>query len=180
MSIYSDARSAIRAGTVSLLTNLNYGTTPVIYSHQNAPEPTSTYVVIQIISLDQRGRVSSAYRTTEGTELVKHLEFVANYEVRVQLSFIGSVSADIAYDFDNSILNNVVAREGWQKVNLVPIRKSIVRRIPQLRDTQWVEVQNIDVTFAYAVKTSQPIDWVETVTIDNQESGEIQVIPPVV
>lgn len=178
MSVYSDVRSAVRAGVLKVYE----GDSPaveVIYSHLNGLEPSGPYVVVQIVNTKQVGRTQTATFTDDGDEegLNKNLWFTAHYEVMVQFSFCGSTAGDLAFEFNHNILNNVVVNEAFQVYNLAPIRKSILRRAPMKRDTQWVEYQNMDVTFSYAVQTIQPIDWVEKVVLVDELSGEIFTIP---
>lgn len=177
MSIYSSMRTAVRLGTLEALSQSGYSTTPVIYSHQSGAEPAETYVVIQIVSLDQVGRVEESTLTDESTPDRK-LTFKNHYEGKIQFTFAGSDAPDIATEFLNAIPNNVVVREAYQKNNLAPMRKSGLRRAPQKRDTTWVEFFNIDVTFSYMVLTEQTVDWVEHVQFVDVNSGEIIVIPP--
>lgn len=187
MSIYSDMRNAIRLGTIEALVQSGHPSTQVIYSHQNGAEPSSSYCVINILNHVQRGRTQTATLTDDGSlvgeepeqVLVKNLIHTAVYEVVVQFTFAGSEAPDLAHDFMQSILNNVVVTEAYQKQNLAPMRKSNLRRAPQKRDTQWIDFYNIDVTFSYAVRTTQSVDWIEHVSIVESNSGETIVIPPI-
>ncbi|MNQ35948.1 hypothetical protein D3C85_494550 [compost metagenome] len=197
MGVYSDMREAIRLGTSEVFTQSGF-TVPVIYSHQNGSEPNTAYCVINILNHTQRGRTQTATFTDDGdwepdydgeltfggeepftSILTKHLIHTAVYEVVVQFTFAGSDAPDLAHDFMQNICNNVVVTEAYQKQNLAPMRKSNLRRAPQKRDTQWVDYYNIDVTFSYAVRTTQSIDWIEHVSIVESNSGDTIVIPPI-
>lgn len=174
-TIYSSIRTAVRSGVLKVFEN-HTPVPQVIYSHTNGVEPSGPYVVVQIITQRQIGRVESSTRTDDEF----NLWFTAHYEVDVQFSFCGSTAGDLAYEFQQMLLNNVVVNEAFQVNNLAPIRKSNLRRAPQKRDTGWVEYQNMDITFSYTVQTIQPIDWVEHVDI-NINTGEVDVnitIPP--
>lgn len=177
MSIYSSMRSAVRLGTVEALKQAGYSTTPVIYSHQNAPEPSSSYVVVQVVNINQVGRKEEATFTDDSVPK-KNLIYKNHYEAVIQFTFAGTDAPDMGTEFHNSILGSVVVREAYQKNHLAPIRKSGLRRSPQKRDTQWVEFFNVDVTFSYMVYTKQEIDWVDHVSIVDVNSGEIITVPP--
>lgn len=177
MSIYSSMRTAVRIGTEEALIQSGFPTIPVIYSHQNGSEPATSYVVIQIVSLMQKGRTEESTLVDESTP-EKNITFKNHYEGTIQFSFAGSNAPDMATEFLNTIPNNVVVREAYQKNNLAPIRKSTLRRAPQKRDTKWVEFFNLDVTFSYAIYTNQTIDWVEHVRFVDENSGEIITVPP--
>ena len=178
MSAYSSFRTAVRLGTLEVFEQFGWPGVPVIYSHQNGSEPSSPYVVVQIISLNQVGRNESSTLTDDAIPQ-KHLTIKATYEGRVQFTFAGTDAPDMAQDFLQAVCNNVVITEAYQKNSVAPMRKGTLKRSPQKRDTQWVEFFSIDVTFSYAIRTTQDIDWVEHVTILDENSGEIITIPPI-
>ena len=178
MSIYSDMREAVRLGTVEALSQSGFSSIPIIYSHQNGTEPAGTYVVIQIVSLNQVGH-SQTDTVTDASPVNKKITYKTYYEGVVQFTFAGSNAPDVAHEFLNAIPNNIVVREAYQKNNLSPVRKSQLRRAPQKRDTKWVEFFNLDVTFSYMVKTTQTLDWVEHVIVVDTQTGEILTIPEI-
>ena len=178
MSIYSDMREAVRLGTIEALSQSGFSSIPVIYSHQNGTEPAGSYVVIQIISLNQIGH-SQTDTLTDEVPTNKKITYKTYYEGIIQFTFAGSSGPEIAHEFLNAIPNNIVVREAYQKNNLSPVRKSLLRRAPQKRDTKWVEFLNLDVTFSYMVKTTQTIDWVEHVVLVDTETGEVITIPEI-
>lgn len=183
MSIFSEVRTALREGTLVVLNDYfptaaskNSG---IIYSHTNGTEPNKPYVVIQMGSLKQVDRTS--YSTFADSQ--ENLTIINHYEIMAQFSFVGSLAGDMAFDFQNAVSNNVVMWEAFQKFNLAPIRKSTLRRVPALRETKWIEYQNLDVTFSYAVKTTQKVDVVEHIRIvykddGNPDTEETLYIPP--
>jgi hypothetical protein len=44
------------------------------------------------------------------------------------------------------------------------MRKGEIRRVPEKRDTAWIDNFVLDVIFSYAVETTQPIDIIEEVS----------------
>ena len=178
MSIYSSIKTALRLGTIEALKQSGFTNTPVIYSHQNGTEPTDSYVVIQIVSLNQIGH-SQTDAVTDDSPVNKKITYKTYYESLVQFTFAGSSGPEIAHEFLNAIPNNIVVREAYQKNNLSPVRKSLLRRAPQKRDTKWVEFLNLDVTFSYMVKTTQTMDWVDHVIVVDTQTGEILTIPEI-
>lgn len=178
MSIYSSVRSALRIGTLKVLAEYfptkSAQDKAIIYSHTSGTEPSVPYVVIQIVSVNQVGKTSySTYASS-----AENLTIINHYEIMAQFSFCGTTAGDMAYDFNNSIINNTVTREAFQLVNLAPINKSTLRRVPSKRDTAWVEYENLDVTFTYAVKTNQAVDIIEHISLLDPETQERLYIPP--
>jgi hypothetical protein len=169
MAIYSDVRKAIRLGAIAALSE--YPSTPVIFSHSSGTEPAESYVVINILNIEQQGH----HITSTLTNTDEELSIQVQYELLCQFSFIGSLSGDMAQSFTQRINNNPVALEELKKQRLGLMRKSQIRRAPQKRDTKWVEYHNMDVTFNYTVNTNQLVDVVEGVVIAD-ETSEIPVI----
>lgn len=177
MTIYADMRDAVYQGTVEVFNQIGLPTTTVIFSHQSGPEPSSPHCVIQIVIVDQVGRTEYSTLTDDATP-TKHLQIKSTYEVQVQFTFGGSTAPELGHEFLNALRNNVVITEAFQKNNLAPMRKSSLRRAPQKREAEWIEFLNMDVTFSYAVMTTQDIDWVEHVTLKDANDGFTITVPP--
>lgn len=167
--IYTDVRKAIR--TASLASLSEFTNPQIIFSHSNGTEPAESYVVINILNIEQQGHHITSTLVNEDEEL----SIQAQYEIFVQFSFIGSLSGDMAQSFTQRINNNPVALEELKKNKLGLMRKSQIRRAPQKRETKWVEYHNMDVTFNYTANTDQIVDVVEGVVLEDN-TGEIPVI----
>lgn len=165
MSIYSSVRANIRKGAIAALSE--YPTTPVIFSHNNGTEPAESYVVVNILSIEQQGHHSTSAQTTTDYKLAVRVV----YEVMVQFSFVGSLSGDMSQSFTQRINNNPTTLQALTKNNLGFMRKSQIRRAPQKRDTKWVEYHNLDATFNYIVNTEEVSDWVESVIVNSEQTG---------
>lgn len=168
MPIYTDVRKAVRLGAIAALSE--YPTTPVIFSHLAGTEPAESYVVVNILSIEQKGHHSTSSQTTTDFKL----DVRVFYEVMVQFSFVGSLSGDMVQSFTQRI-NNPAFREALTKNHLGFMRKSQIRRAPNKRDTKWVEYHNLDVTFNYIVNTAEVIDWVESIIVDSEQTGVFTV-----
>lgn len=169
MAIFTDLQEAIRLSVIASLPE--HPTTLVKFSHDNGPEPSSSYVVINVLNIEQQGHHSTS--TLVNTD--ETLTFQVAYEIMCQFSFIGSLSGEMSQSFNNNINNNPLTRLELSRNKLGFMRKSQIRRAPQKRDTKWVEYHNIDVTFSYIVVTNQLIDSVDGVVIAD-ETSEIPVI----
>ena len=171
MNIFTTVRSAIR--NVSLVALDEFVNPLVIYSHANGTEPSGSYVVVNILSVDQQGQYTSS-GLTKANGLDYELSVTAAYEVTCQLSFVGSQSGEMAYSFYQRINNNPLVFEELARNKLGVMRKSQVRRAPQKRDTTWVEYHNLDVTFSYHIVTKQVVDIVEGITVEGVYNDTIQ------
>lgn len=174
MGIYSSLQDALYNLTIVALDE--FPTSPVIFSHQSGTEPPESYVAISILDTPQIGHGSVSTRTQDTTET---LLVQAWYEVLVQFSFVGSLSGDMAYSFNQRINNNPLVLDEIRRNNLGLMRKSSVRRSPQKRETKWVEYHNIDVTFNYNIVTDQVVDLVEAVILqEDLGEGVVEFIVP--
>ena len=171
MNIFTTVRAAIR--NVSLVALDEFVNPLVIYSHSNGTEPAGSYVVVNILSVEQQGHHSSS-GLTKANGLDYELSVTAAYEVNAQLSFVGSQSGEMAYSFYQRINNNPLVFEELARNKLGVMRKSQVRRAPQKRDTTWVEYHNLDVTFSYHIVTKQVVDIVEGITVEGVYNDTIQ------
>lgn len=171
MNIFTTVRTAIK--NVSLVALNEFPTPLLIYSHSNGNEPTGSYVVLNILSVEQQGHHSSS-GLSKANGLDYELSVTAAYEVNAQLSFVGSQSGEMAYSFYQRINNNPLVFEELARNKLGIMRKSQVRRAPQKRDTTWVEYHNLDVTFSYHIVTKQVVDIVEGVVAQAVYNGVTQ------
>lgn len=175
MAIYSDVRKAIRRAAIGSLLDFFPDTVTqdkyIVFSNSNGTEPADSYVVINILNIEQQGHHSTSSQTTADFKL--NVRVV--YEVMVQFSFVGSLSGDMAQSFTQRINNVPASREALTKNNLGFMRKSQIRRAPQKRDTKWVEYHNLDATFNYIVNSTDVVDWVESVIVDSEQTGVFTV-----
>lgn len=160
MNPYDLIKQSLYNSITKIVTN-----NPVIHSHQGKPEPSGTYVAINVLRLD---RVGMEYDSTYAGEIstgsdTYEIDSRNEYEAVVRLMFVGKDSGNIAHHFD-VVMDNPAARFYFGTENLAVMRKSEVRRVPEKRDTEWVENFTLDIFFSYAVETAQPIDIIETVT----------------
>lgn len=197
MGIISDLKTSTRLGTLEALTQVGYATSPVIFSHQNAPEPSIPYCLINPLVINQIGRTEISTLTDDGSWVEDwdgHIDYSGNevyqavgskslyykttYEAQIQFTFAGSSAEDLAFYFHNAVCNNRTISFVYRKNGLSPMRKSTLRRSPQKRDTKWVDFWNVDVTFLYTVVTKQDVDWVEHISVKDSDSDVVVYYPP--
>ena len=154
-----------------VLTSIGYPEMEVVFSHQNGLEPTKSYCVITILERQRYGRVQeSTYLAADSSEMW----YTNFYKLYFQVSFIGDRSPDVAFDFDDAVGSSRVCIEAFQKRNLGYIDKSTLRRMPQPRESKWVESWNVDLNYSFALQSRQVMDWVEFIDVN----GEIYRIYP--
>lgn len=172
MSIYRDVEDGIFKGVKAALSE--YPTVPVAFAHMNMTEPAESYVTINVLQIDEQGRQSSSTKTDEQ----ERLTISASYEVFVQFTFIGSKAGEMSQSFSQRLGSNPVAHQEFRRNKLGFMRKSQIRRVPQKRDTKWVDYCNIDAYFSYSVITEQLVGIIETVILQDLITGEVFTVPP--
>jgi hypothetical protein len=154
MNIYDSVKQAVYTSCNNLLPD-----NKLIHSHQGGQEPKGSYCALNILKADKIGmECDSTYASADQT-----IKSTSVYEVTVRFMFVGKDSGNLAYNFE-TVADNPAARFYFGTESLAIMRKGEVRRVPEKRDTTWVDNFTLDVIFSYAVETTQPIDTIEVVT----------------
>jgi hypothetical protein len=170
MATIRDAiRGVIREATIDAfeLSDIPIPAANIIFDRTGGLEPNGDYCVINIIKNRQKGRASEATRTRQGeTYLQQMLPFTVFYYAEVQFSFIGKNALELGMEFHNNVSNNRQVIEAYQYKSLSPVNKSDLKRLPKLRETDWVESSVMDLDFGYSVQRYQDINWVEYIVVN--------------
>jgi len=162
-------RGEIRKATIDAfaLSDIDIAPNNVIFSHNSGLEPADNYCVINIIENRQKGRATEASRTRQGaTWEDQMLGFTVFYYAKVQFSFIGADALDLGMEFEHNVTNNRQVIEAYQYKSLSPVNKTDLKRLPKLRETDWVESTVLDLDFGYSVQRYQDINWIEYIVIN--------------
>ncbi len=168
-TIREAVRSEIRLATIDAfaLSDIDIDPDKVIFSHGGGLEPDENYCVINIIQNKQKGRASEATRTRQGdTWEDQMLGFTVFYYATVQFSFLGKDALDLGMEFQHNVTNNRQVIEAYQYKSLSPVNKTDLKRLPKLRETDWVETTVLDLDFGYSVQRYQDINWIEYIVIN--------------
>lgn len=170
--IYTDFEKSMVKVIQGVNAKLNVSCIPIV-SHSSAPEPTQDYVAINTLRLIATGRADSSNGpvTINGGIATQYL--VQNYEVVVQLTFVGKNAGNNAMTYHSQYSGNTPYREIFTKNNLSIRRRTDVRRSPQLRENVWVNAYAFDMTLGFAVRTAHEIDWADKITVN----GELIPLP---
>lgn len=135
------------------------------FSEENGVEPKKTYCVIDIISATGLG-----YAQTDGLLEVQSGSLkqynVRQYEVNVQLKFIGKDAGGCSFDFWSQFRGNTRVRECYLRNKLAPRKISNIRPSSELRESKWVKGYAFDMTLGWAVQTAQEMDWADYITVN--------------
>ena len=153
MNLYDSVRQAIYNSSKNLLPN-----NELIYSHQGGQEPRGSYCSINII---RTNKIGMEYESTYAS--ATDITSVSVYEVTTRFMFVGDDAGNLAYEFE-TVADNPASRFYFGTESLAIMRKGEIRRVPEKRDTDWIDNFVLDVIFSYAVETTQPIDIIEEVS----------------
>lgn len=170
--IYTDFERSMVKVIQGVSTKLGITIIPVV-SHSSAPEPTQDYVVINTLRLIGTGRADSSNGPVTITAGIAKQWNTQNYEVVVQLTFVGASSGNNAMTYHSQYYGNTPVKEIYTKNNLAVRRRTDVRRAPQLRENVWVNAYSFDLTLGFAVTTAHEIDWADKITVN----GELIPLP---
>lgn len=177
MTVYRKIRDALYDGTVATYSTTPYNP-PVIHT-LGKNEPAESYVVINILSLEQTGRVMEDYFAVgDDTTVPLKSHFQSFHQALVQFSFYGSEAGELSETLHRLITNYSEVRYSWAYLGLAPVSKTPIMFNPQLRDTKWEDAFNFDVMFSYRVHDFKDVEWVEHVTMV-VNGGEQETIPPI-
>lgn len=154
MNLYDTLRTALYNSS-----KVYFPSNELIHSHQGGQEPRGTYCSINILNVDKIGMQDQSTYASGTPEL----RITNHYEVIVRYMFVGREAGDVAYEFESSI-DHPAARFAFGTENLAIMRKSEVNRVPEKRDTTWVNNFTLDVVFSYAVYNTQSIEIIENVS----------------
>lgn len=161
MDIYKALEDGVRE--VALVVNKDHPDTPIIFSHGNGQEPSQSYIVVNILSVEQEGGSSTSSLLNRGNKL----DMRVMYTALVQFSFYGSESGNLAHNFIHMI-NSPFVSEVMSSKNLSMLSKTRLRRNPQKRETQWVDAFSFDARFNYIVNSPLDVGWIESVVTQYQ------------
>lgn len=146
-STYDTIEDAIASATNSLGLGVKF-----IWEYGNGVEPTTTYVMCNIISDNPVSKTESLY--VDGTTLKQQINTV--YETLVRFEFVGkkptstssASAASLAKQFE-ALFKFSPTRYIFSDKGLSILKVGGLRQVPVMRDTSVFAVTGIDITFAY-------------------------------
>lgn len=156
-----------------------------IIAYQNGPELVTPYCVVVCQAFDPVGREEIPSQATLNTGTGnRELRTLQNYQVTLRFEFVGKDTAsnhggNFAVEFGHQ-LSSPTVQEALRDRNLGLLQKSLIRRIPKLRETVWYNSYVIDVVFSFALETTQQIDIVESVEITGTYQDSVTTIVDVI
>lgn len=141
-----------------------------VVGYQNGPELPTPYCVVYAASLDATGREETGTTATalgDGYEIrtLEHYLGTARFEFTGK-DIAGNHGGDIAVAFTTALATPNIQLE-LRKKNLGYMSKSLIRRVPKLRETAWYNAYVIDVVFSFALETKQQVAVIENVVLDS-------------
>lgn len=157
---YDLLEERLYAAVEESLTTMGLPLVKVLFASGDALEPSRTYCVLNILGVEQIGRITGTQLDPDGN--VGHPTY---YKALVQFTVIGGSARQVAPTMRQSIVNNTLYRNIFLKNGLSQTYRSGLRNIPQKRDTEWIECFNFDIHFNFMFVDYQEMDSVDSVII---------------
>jgi len=140
--------------------NLNI---PVIFDYSNGPEPTVDCCVLGMTLLTKLNRDSKYFYSTP-TGFEEQLK--QDYEVMFTFRFYGDSCYDNAMKIQAILSMNTTQQNlhYYNDISVVDITQ--IRRIPELRETQYIQKASFDMNLLIGFDYIQDIDWFNTVSYE--------------
>lgn len=164
MNIYKDLEDSLYAFVSTI-----FPTWTIIFPFQNAAEPVTPYLVIDVRHLDAVGR-----EQTSGTVSVDEFDAgttttIQNYQAKVRFEFVGKNDSNTTVaEMSHQLEMNLRTPQGYelQHINNISLyRYNPVERLALKRETDTYMFYQLDTTFGYAVEIVSAQDWIDTTSI---------------
>lgn len=145
----------------SFLTEFNSSLeVPVILDYQGGPEPQGDYGVIGITTFNKLHRdTNNFYKTDTGFE--ERLK--QDYNILITVSFYGNSAYDNAFEAQAVLSYNDVIESFYTFNNISIVDITQIRRIPELRDTGYIQRTTFDIEILIGFESVKQVDWFDTV-----------------
>lgn len=148
------------------LKNLSLTDVKIFNSNLNNLESESTYLVFTLYNFEQigeAGRSSTISSVGETTESISH------HHGKVQISVIGNKSSKVASSLHWALQNDMRAYDAfaYNRVKVFGVDRGL-RKAAQLREAEWVDGYNFDMSVSATLHVKYSYDWVEYITLNGE------------
>lgn len=142
-----------------------FPTERISFPFNNAPEPKTPYIIIDVMRIDAIGREQTGTLTTNGELTVTQV-----YEAKVRFEVLGeydgqTVVGDLAHKIEFS-LRTPLFLEALGTNNLSLMRYKSIDRFPRKRDTKTYMCYQQEVWFSYAITVTQDVGYIDTANLE--------------
>lgn len=136
-------------------------TIPIIPDYDNGPEPVGDYGVVGLTVINQLNRGSRSTASSSANTLTER--FKQDFRVLATVTFYGNSCYDNAFEAQSIIKMSEALADLFYEDCLTVIDSSDIRRIPELRDTKYIQRASFDLTLMTSYENLSDIDWFNTV-----------------
>lgn len=164
MNIYQDLEDSLYAFVSAL-----FPTWTIIFPFQNAAEPVTPYLVIDVRNLDAVGREQTSSSVSIGELGEGTTTTIQNYQAKIRFEFVGKNDSNTTVaEMSHQLEMNLRTPKGYelQHTNNISLYQyNPVERLALKRETDTYMFYQLDTTFGYAVQITSEQDWIETTGI---------------
>lgn len=158
MTWYNDLELSLIRSTKEI-TNVE-----TINMYKKGPDVKGDHIGVYIMNLDE---VIKAYQSTLASQIddtnIYDFQLLQDMEAKVRFSFYGDNAATVSSEFCLK-LQSITTQEILQKYRLSVMRKTSASRVPELRDTKYIERWLVDIVFSFGVTDRPTVDIVTEVS----------------
>ena len=148
MSYYVKLEQSLFKSIKSALKTVGHPNVEVRFAGANNLEPTSTYCVLNILSVGQVGVEVASFKGREDDPLwMGDFTTPATYYAFVQISVLGKDSLVVAPKLKSAVTNNRIVLDEFRNNGLGTTTRGELRNIPQNRESGFVQMMNFDILF---------------------------------
>lgn len=136
---------------------------PFIKDYGNAPEPTGSYCAVGVTTMNKLGRDTvQSYPTETGfEERIKQ-----DYNVLFTFSFYGDDAFERAFETQSTLSSRGFNEDLYSLGCLSLTDATTVQRVPELRDTGFINKAVFDINVLIGFEHKSEVDWFDTVSYD--------------
>lgn len=164
MNIYKDLEDSLYNVIIEMLP-----TSRIIFAYNNAPEPQTPYIVIDVMRLEQQG---SEYNSTLVDLTIGEPNTITSIDMlaKVRFEVVGladgdTETAELAQNIQLA-LRSARGYEHQARNRLARHGQITNRRLPYKRETEMYMLYQVDAHFAYTAIYEEDQDWMEALSLD--------------
>lgn len=166
MSYYVKLEQSLFKSIKRALKTVGHSNVEVRFAGANNLEPTSTYCVLNILSVGQVGVEVASFKGREDDPLwMGDFTTPSTYYALVQVSVLGKDSLVVAPKLKSAVTNNRIVLDEFRNNGLGTTTRSELRNIPQNRESGFVQMMNFDMGITFSHMEVQEVEAVRRVGI---------------
>lgn len=130
---------------------------PIIPDFDNGPEPQGEYGVFGITTINQVNRGQRSTWSSSSNVLTER--FKIDFRILATVSFYGDGAYQNSFDAYAALMNMDSLNDLYHDSCISIVDATSIRRIPELRDTKYIDRATFDITMLIGFENLTDVDW---------------------